>query len=233
MSIGRRVLDRRDQAAPSGIILGQLVREARERGVDVPGEADAVFAELNKRAGGALAAMIAATSAPVPTAAQLAGLVAAIPPSRYAEDVGYDMGNIASLAQRALADDAVLVAPADASFVLEMLADRGTALPNWDEAAAPPGAPMRDRPAAIARSISLEGADVLQLGFDAEGRLVRLATSGGELGKATREDSDRFSRAAFHEWSRDFPRRYGYDDSPNLFYRTTEHLQLEYRPTTA
>lgn len=104
-AIGRTVLDRSDQTAPSGIVLGQLIRDARERGVEVPHEADEVFAELNKWAGGALAAMIAATAAQVPTPAQLAGLVAAMPPARYAEDVGYDMGNIATLAQRSLSDD--------------------------------------------------------------------------------------------------------------------------------
>lgn len=225
-SIGRTVLDHRDQTAPSGIILGQLIRDAHEQGVDVPDEADAVFAELNKWAGGTLAAMIAATSTPVPTPAQLAGLVAAIPPARYAEDVGYDMGNIAALAQRSLANQAVLDVAEDASFVLELLADRGTALPNWDEAAEPPALPEQGQPAAIARSISAEGVDVLQLGFDAKGRLIRLATSNGALGKPAAEDGDKFSRAAFHAWSQAFPFRYGIDESPNLFYRTTEHLQL-------
>lgn len=225
-AIGRTVLDLCDQTAPSGIILGQLIRDARERGVDVPDEADAVFAELNKWAGGTLAAMIAATAAPVPTPSQLAALVAAIPLTRYADDVGYDMGNIAALAQRSLANETVLDVAEDASFVLELLADRGTALPNWDEAAAPPALPEQGQPAAMARLISAEGVDVLQLGFNSMGRLIRLATSNGELGKPTVEDGDKFSRAAFHAWSQAFPFRYGIDESPNLFYRTTEHLQL-------
>jgi len=233
-AIGRTVLDHQDQTAPTGIILGQLIRDARERGVDVPGESDEVFAELNKWAGGTLAAMIAATSAPVPTLAQLAGLAAAIPPARYAEDVGFDMGNIAFLAQRTLASDIILAAPEDVSFALELLADRGTALPNWDEAAAPPAVPQQDEPAAVARAISTDGVDVLQLGFDARGRLIRVAASGGALAKPVVEDSDKFSRAAFHVWSQAFPYRYGIDESPNLFYRTTEPLQLSWsaeRPT--
>lgn len=233
-AIGRTVLDRSDQTAPSGIVLGQLIRDACERGVEVPHEAVEVFAELNKWAGGALAAMIAATAAQVPTPAQLAGLVAAMPPARYSEDVGYDMGNIATLAQRSLADEAVLDVAEDASFVLELLADQGTALPNWDEAAAPPALLGQGQPAAIARSISADGLDVLQLGFDATGRLIRLVTSNGELGKPTVEDGDKFSRPAFQAWSQSFPFRYGVDESPNLFYRTTECLHLGWsaaRPT--
>ena len=233
-AIGRTVLDRRDQTAPTGIILGQLIRDARERGVDLPGEAEEVFAELNKWAGGNLAAMIAATSAPVPTPAQLAGLAVAIPAARYSEDVGYDMGNIAALAQRSLASDAVLAVPEDTSFVLELLADRGTALPNWDEAAAPPAVSRQGEPAAVAQAISADRVDVLQIGFDAKGRLIRLAASDGALAKPVVEDSDKFSRSAFHAWSQAFPYRYGIDDSPNLFYRTTEHLRLTWsaeRPT--
>ena len=227
-AIGRTVLDHRDQTAPSGIILGQLIRDARGRGMEVSGEFDEVFAELNKWAGGTLVAMIAATCAPVPTPAQLAELAAAIPPARYAEDVGFDMGNIALLAQRTLASDDILAVPEDVSFALELLADRGTALPNWDEAAAPPAVPQQGEPAAIARAISTDGVNVLQMGFDARGRLIRLAASGGALAKPVAEDGDKFSRAAFHVWSQAFPYRYGIDEIPNLFYRTTEPLQLSW-----
>lgn len=233
-AIGRTVLDHQDQTAPTGIILGQLIRDARESGVEVSGESDEVFAKLNKWAGGTLAAMIAATSAPVPTTAQLAGLAAAIPPARYSEDVGFDMGNIAFLAQRSLASDEVLAVPEDVSFVLELLADRGTALPNWDEAAVPPKVPEQNEPAAFARGISTNGIDILQVGFDAKGRLIRIAARNGALDKPVVEDADKFSRAAFHVWSQEFPYRYGIDESPNLFYRTTEPLELSWaaeRPT--
>ncbi len=230
-AIGRTVLDRLDQTAPTGIIQGQLIRDARARGVALPDEAEEVFAELNKRSGGNLAAMIAATSAPVPTPAQLAELAASIPVARYSEDVGYDMGNIAALAQRSLASDGVLALPEDTSFLLELLADRGTALPNWDEAAAPPAVLRQVEPAAIARAISADGIDVLQIGFDANGRLIRLVASDGALAMPVVEDIDKFSHAAFHAWSQVFPYRYGIDESSNLFYRTTEHLQLTWSAT--
>ncbi len=233
-SIGTTVLERRDQTAPAGIILGQLIREARERGLEVSGESEEVFTELSKWAGGTLAAMIAATSATVPTPTQLAGLAATTQRTRYAADVGFDMGNIAFVAKRTLASEEFMTVPANVSFALELLADRGTALPNWDEAAAPPEVPLQYEPAAFARSISTSGVDILQIGFDAEGRLIRLAASKGTLGKPVVEEGDKFSRAAFQDWSQDFPYRYGIDESPNLFYRTTEPLQVTWsaeRPT--
>ena len=59
--IGQEVLKRHDQTAPSGMALGQLIRASRQAGLDIPAEAENVFAELNKWAGGNLAAMIAAT----------------------------------------------------------------------------------------------------------------------------------------------------------------------------
>ena len=225
-TIGRTVLDHGYQTAPSGIALGQLIRDGRERDVYVPEETDVVFAELNKWAGGTLETMIDATAAPVPTATQLARLVSAIPPARYAQDVGYDMANIAVLAERSLTNETVLEAAEDASFLLEIQADQGTALPNWDDVSAPPAKLEQGQPAAIARRISAEGVDVLQLGFDANGRLIRLATSNAELGTPTAEDEEMFSRTDFNNWSQKFPYRYGIDSSPNLFYRTTKHLQL-------
>lgn len=225
-AIGRTVINRRDQTGPTGILLGQLIREARDRGVEVPVEAKRVLAELNKWAGGSLAAMIATTSSSVPTPTQLADFVANIPQARYAEDVGYDTGNLASLAKRTLSSETVLNTAEDASFVLELLADRATALPNWDEAPTPSTLREQGEPAAIARRISKDGVDVLQLGFDAMGRLIRLTTSDGELGKPDVEESDKFSRPRFNAWGQAFPFRYGIDESPNLFYRTTEHLQL-------
>lgn len=231
--IGRTVIDLQDQTAPSGIILGQLIRDAHARGVDVSKDTVIVFDELNKWAGGTLKAMIDATSTQLPTSKQLADLVMAIPSARYAEDVGYDLGNIASIAQRAVTNKAVLDVAEDVSFALELLADLGTALPNWDETAAPPVLPEQGHPADIARSISNQGVDILQLGLDSEGRLIRLTTSGGELGKPTVEDDKKFSGAAFQIWSQKFPFCYGIDESPNLYYRTTENLQIGWSPERA
>lgn len=230
IAIGRLVLDQADQTAPSGIMIGQLIRAARGAGIPVPPEADQIFAELNKWAGGSVGALIAATSSQVPTADQLAELVTALPSARYAEDVGYDTNIIATLARRVLTDNTTLTDPEIAAFALEVLADWGTALPHWDEKASPPSVPKKDDPPAIARAISADGISVLQLGLDADGRLVRLTTTAGTQGLATCEPLEQFSQKVFHDWSHDFPRRYGLDDNPNIFYTTTAGLHIAELP---
>lgn len=228
--IGREVLKRGDQTAPSGIALGQLIRVARGAGVVVPDDADEVFAELNKWAGGKLAAMVAAASASTPTIDQLEHLVTTIPAARYADDVGYDTNVVAMLARRALTDDKVLASSGDTSFALEVQADWGTALPHWDERASPPPVLGRAEPEAIAKATSLEGVSVLQIGFDDNGRLVHSLTVDGNSGAVTCEPPELFSERPFREWSREFPYSYGYDERPNLFYTTTEQLRLSVLP---
>jgi hypothetical protein len=228
-----KVLKQHDQTAPSGIALGQLIRQAQHAGLEIPSEANRVFAELNKWAGGNLQSIINATAAARPSVDQLAELVGSLPAARYAEDVGYDTNVIASLARRTLGDDLLLAQVEDVSFVLDVLADWGTALPNWDERASPPPAPGKFDPAAITRAISAEGVAILQLGLDADGRLVRAVSVGSENGSAVREDAELFSRMAFHTWSQEYPRRYGYDETPNIFYTTTEHLRLSASPDAA
>jgi N-terminal domain of anti-restriction factor ArdC len=64
-------------------------------------------------------------------------------------------------------------------------------LPRWDEAPLPAPSPVAvGDTAAIARAISSSGLSVVQAGFDEDGRLVRLATTAGELGRPVRELAD-------------------------------------------
>lgn len=230
VSVGEKVLAEGHPTAPAGLTLGQLMREARRLDLDIPARADEVFAELAKWSGGNLAELIAATSVSVPSVDQVEQLVGRLPRARYSEDVGYDTATIATLSALALNDDAVLEDPESTGFLLETQADWGTALPGWDEAAAPPVVPSRQDPAAIAAAIANTGTDILQLGFDADGRLVRLLTSAAGTASVAREDLSLFSQAALRDWSAEFPRRYGLDDSANLFYTTTDRLQLSVRP---
>ena len=76
---------------------------------------------------------------------------------RYSDDVGYDVRYPAMVARRALASDDYIHNAVDTSFALELLADRGIAVPGWNETAEPPPAPRRvEEPAEIARTISRE-----------------------------------------------------------------------------
>ena len=92
--------------------------------------------------------MVATMSAARPSAEELFAVVRGLGQARYSDDVGFDMRNLAIVAGRALGGDDLLGDAEGAAFVLELLADRGVALPGWDEAAVPaPGAEdgWRDR----------------------------------------------------------------------------------------
>jgi hypothetical protein len=151
---------------------------------------------------------------------------------RYSDDVGYDLHHVAMIAGRALGSDEFIKNATETSFALELLADRGVAVPGWDEAAVPPPLPGRiEEPAEIACSISLGGLSVVQIGFDASGHLVRAAAVNGQLQPPVREADDVFNRERFARWASDYPYAYGIDESTaNLFYTTTADLRLSGLP---
>ena len=147
---------------------------------------------------------------------------------RYSDDVGYDVRYPAMVARRALASDDYIHNAVDTSFALELLADRGIAVPGWNETAEPPPAPRRvEEPAEIARTISREGLSIVQAGFDAAGRLVRVSTVGGRIQVPVREPDEVMREERFKLWAAKYPYRYGVDDSTaNSFYTTTANLRV-------
>jgi hypothetical protein len=154
------------------------------------------------------------------------------PMARDSDDVGYDMRDVALLASRALADDNYIQEAVETSFALELMADYGVAIPGWDEVAKPPAAPERvEQPAEIACAVSRQGLSVVQLGFDSNGRLVRLSAVGGHLQAPVRERDDIMREERFKAWTEEYPYRYGINESsPNLFYTTTADLRLSELP---
>ena len=214
-------------------MLGQLLRSARLQGVSVPPDADAVLDELCAQAKGAFATFISAATAPSPTADQLFTMVRNLGRTRYSDDVGFDMRNVAIAARRALASEELLHSPDATAFVLDLLADRGVALPGWDETAAPASiAETTQETADMARLISKSGISVVQAGFDERGHLVWLATIDGELGHPVREPADVILEERMKRWAVDFPYKYGIDeDTANLFYTTTADLRLSSLPS--
>ncbi|WP_439549056.1 CHAT domain-containing protein [Falsiroseomonas sp.] len=230
---GAAVLQHHDMTEPAAALLGQLLRLGKERQASIPENAKAVFSDLCERAGGRLASLINTMSEPSVSARDLFDLVGMSEPARYSEDVGYDMRNLAMVAGRALSDEKYIQHAVQTSFALELLADRGVAMPGWDEAAEPPAAPRQlEEPAEIACAVSRDaGVSVVQAGFDASGRLVRVSAVGGNLEPPIRELDDVFHEARFRAWAVDYPYQYGIDEStPNLFYTTTADLKLSSLP---
>ena len=229
---GTAVLERNDETAPAAAVVGQLLNLGKKRGTTIPLNAEAIFAQLCERAGGNLASLAAAISVDSVSAAELFNLVKVRAAARYSDDIGYDMRDVAIVASRALADDKYIQNAVETSFALELIADHGVAIPGWDEAAEPPSAPERvEQPAEIACAVSREGVSVVQVGFDSNGRVVRLSAVGGHLQPPVREPDEIMHEERFETWALEYPYRYGIDESsPNLFYTTTAHLRLSELP---
>lgn len=229
---GEAVLKHHDITAPAAAMLGQLLRQAREIGAAIPAEADGVYAELLKHSRGSDYSLISTMSAVAPSADELLTLIKTNSSTRYSDDVGYDMHNAVIAASRALSKDNYISDAINTSFALEILADRGVGLPGWDESPEPPP-PLQDidEAAEIARSISREGLSVVQAGFDASGRLVRVSTIDGHMETPVREPDNVILAERFTIWSKKYPYDYGTDgEFVNLFYTTTADLRLSNLP---
>ncbi|MHB8271991.1 CHAT domain-containing protein [Bradyrhizobium sp.] len=229
---GEDVLNVGESTEPAAAMLGQLLRIARSQGMAISPAADAIFAKLCDKMGGNTGTLVRTVSADTVSAQDLLDVLKTRDEPRYSDDIGYDLHNVVMIAGQALGADKFIKNAAETSFALELLADRGVAVPGWDEAAAPPPLPSRiEEPAEIACSISQDGISVVQIGFDARGHLVRLTTTNGELRPPVRETDDVFHRERFGRWASDYPYAYGIDESTaNLFYTTTADLRLSGLP---
>src|SRR3546814_624714 len=137
----KEVLAQNALPAPVAAMLGQLLRQARLGGVPIPPDADTIFARLVDRTRGGLRKLLSAMIEDAPTGQDALELVRTVDRPRYSADVGYDMRNIGIVASRALSNDAILEKPVEVSLLLDLLADLGVAIPDWDEAALPPPLP--------------------------------------------------------------------------------------------
>ena len=217
---GAAVLKHHDTTAPAAAMLGQLLRRAKEIGGAIPAEANDLYAELIEHAKGNHSSLINAISAAAPSADELLTLIQINISTRYSDDVGYDIHNTVIAASRALSKDDYISDAIDTSFALEILADRGVGVPEWDEASEPPP-PFQniDAPSEVARSISSEGISVVQVGFDSSGRLVRLNTVNGHMEVPVREPDNVMLEERFTIWSKTYPYAYGLDgELVNQFY---------------
>ena len=219
-------------SAPAGVLLGQAIRVARLRKMSVPAKAEALFDRARRETKGALGRLIKAMAATTPSAADLLTVMGTASAARYSDDAGFDGRYAAVLAARSLSDDNFIAKAEQTSLALELLTDRGVALPGWDEAAAPPPPPKAaGEPADTAVAVSKAGVAVVQAGFDEAGRLVTVTTSDGTIAQPVREPEAVITQARLNAWSVDFPYAYGIDEtSANLFYTTTADLRVSALP---
>lgn len=225
-------LGHNDMAAPVALMLGQLLVKAEAVGAKISRDARDLFEKLRERSGAAIQPMLDLMSTDDASVENLLKLVVSSDSARYSNDAGFDARNLSIAAGRVLANPAYASDAIATSFALELLADRGVATPGWDNAAEPPQAPVAiDEAAGIAKCISLDGVSVVQAGFDAHGRLVRVSAVEGEMEPPVREPADVMEEERLRRWSRSYPYAYGIDeDSANLFYTTTQDLRFSSLP---
>jgi len=226
------VLDAGDNLFPVTLALAQLLRIAADMQLSPESSATEMLATLLKRIDPATGALANMLSVPHPSAADVLALVKRLEIARYSEDVGFDVHSIVPLARRLLGGKEAASDPAVAAFAIELLADRAIAVPGWESTASPPAAPANVvEPSGIAKDLSLLGMSVILAGFDDSSRLLRVTVSAGQIGDVVSEEEAVFARERLKCWAKEFPYRYGVDETTlNLFYTSTEGLGLSELP---
>lgn len=207
---GRAVLEVEDEPEPIAAILSPMLRLGRQRGVEIPLDADTVAAALmDKMAPGAVARLGRFLDDPtVATLAEQAGELAGV---RYGRNLVQDISQLVALTRRYLA-----LEPLDAqgaAYAVQLLADHG--LLQRDEFGLETPASMPTTPDSVlatARSISTTGLGVTLLGLDENGRLVRIDVVDGEVRPPVREAEAVFSEDRLITWREDFPAAYAHLD---------------------
>jgi len=207
---GRAVLEANDEPGPVAAILSQTLRLGRQRGVDIPADADRVVADLMVRmAPGAITRLERFLQDPtITTLSDLAGELAG---ARYGHNLVQDVSRLASLARRYLALD-----PLDANgaaYAVQFLADHGLLV--RDEFGLETPASLPTRPEAIletAASLSTTGIGVSLLGIGEGGSLVRIDVADGQVHPPQREPQAIFSERRLLEWRERFPAAYAHLD---------------------
>lgn len=227
LSVSRQVLEQDDQTGPMASMLSTALRRAREAGVAIPADAYEVLGALIAGTDGVLGGLLAAIAAETPSAEQLLSAVNPIDQTRYSDDAGFDATIPAFLAERSLVDPDFCADPVRVALALELLADRGVAVPGWDEAAQPPP-PITavEGPADMARALSRYGAAIVQAGWDESGQFIQLSTIAGDVQAVARAPQGQMTQAEFQGWAKTYPYKYGIDETTfNLFHVTTEALK--------
>lgn len=224
-------LEAGEDVEPQAVLLAQLILWSQLANKDVPAETIETFEELLKEANAPVARLAKSLSSAEPEPEALLKLHQTTEEARYADDVAHDARFVALLSQRLLASKKASDAVAS-TFAIEMISDRAVPAPGWKITSRPlPMIPNIEHPAAIAEALSLSGTSVVLLGSDSEKHVSHVHWEHGS-GSIWIEPANVFTLQDFRTWSEKFPYEYGVDDdTPNLFYTSTENLRLSGLPT--
>jgi CHAT domain len=228
----RAILDANDEAEPVSMLLSQMTRQARERGIPVPADADDLLTELRIRLGSGVAEQADVLGRALPSADDLLALVRLSGTQRYSSEVGTGAKAIAMTARRTLDFDETLEELDTTCLALELKTDRAIAVPGWTDTKSPPAMIEKaSAPADCMRSVSADGTSVILAGLAENGTLVRVTATEGRIGSPLREEASLFNRKRFDAWRQDYPYLYGLDTLPRGgFLSTTENLRFSELP---
>jgi hypothetical protein len=224
------VLERDDEIAPAAALLAEGLHLCRLLKIPFSGNTSATLELVLAKAGQTWSAIIRTLTVQKPNAADVINLALRLEPARYPSDTGFDVRYVVIAARRLLDCSEGVSDSRETAMAIELLADhalrRHAGVSETQDALH--GLPVSvQEPAEFAEEFSKLGINVILLGLNANGSLVRVTATKGALGAAVCEDCATFSQAKLNEWSKQFPYAYGQvSETDNLFYTSTRGLGL-------
>jgi hypothetical protein len=228
----RGALDAGDELGPAATALASILNLAERHGTPVPASARAALEDAAGRLPPPVADLVQLAHRAEPDVEEVAAFVRRVEPARYAEDIGYDLHQLVTIARRLLHARQVST-PEIAIYATECLADLAVRTPAQSSGGVMPLLVRQaSAPADAARELSLSGISVVTLALG-EGGLVRTAVTGGVPDAVTIESFDMFSTTRFDGWKDEYPYAYRDPSNPNAFYTSTAGLGVSALPERA
>lgn len=224
------VLERNDEIAPAAALLAEGLHLCRQLKKPFSEDTAATLALVLAKSGETWSAIIRTLTAQTPKAGDVIKLARRLEPARYASDTGFDLRYVVIASRRLLDCGEGASNSRETAMAIELLADHAMrthtgASPTHDALHGLPASVQE--PAEFAEEFSGLGINVVLLGLNANGNLVRVTATKGALTEVVCEDSAVFSQAKLNEWSKQFPYDYGdASETDNLFYTSMRGLEL-------
>jgi len=160
---------------------------------------------------------------------QLLALAKSIEGARNAEDIAFDLRDVAVAARRFLDTRSAGDGGESSILAIELLTDHAIRGGTPDSPLA-----LVEKASELASETSRAGIRVVFLGLGESGRLVRVNVEAGRVQDVVCEAEETFSVRKLERWSKRYPYGYAFVDNPmNLFYVSTSGLGVSLLPSPA
>ncbi len=245
----RNVLAVGDEIAPAASLLASVLRFAEEARLQLPEEGDAVLGDAMQVLRDPMRHRIRLARAPQPTLNDVVTFAASLDRARYADDVGFDLGEVASSARRLLRPTTVQDATTawyavEAQSDLAITMPRATVLLQGEQRDSLTTDGMRavvndqrlidtsDGPISAACELATADLSVVGLALAGDQLALVTATAAGSSVPVL-ESGAYFLGQRLREWSREFPYGYGDAGASNVFFTSTAGIGVSALPERA